>query len=202
MNLLREYIREVILEKTYDPPVEQDVVHGLDFTEMRQHLSRHFGKAKITLTDSPLDLERSYPPSTQIKPSGIWYGCGTEWLDFVEENDWQSTRGNQIWALKVDVSKVKSLIDPKQIDRFSLKYRDMESYTKNSYNKRIDWAQVQSDFSGIECCPYPVGDREFRYEHDWYYALDMSSGCIWDPTAISNNTLVAELLEDGWQVYV
>jgi tRNA nucleotidyltransferase/poly(A) polymerase len=197
---IRKYIRQILVEKKYIPE-EEDVVHGLSFSEMRQHLSMHFGKAKITITQSPLDLERSYAPSTKIKPTGIWYGCGVGWLKFVEENDWESTAGSQIWSLKINMGKIKSLVDAKEIDRFSWKFRNMESYIENHLDKRIDWAKVASTFSGIECCPYPVGDKT-KIDNLWYYAFDMASGCIWDASAISNTILVAELKEDGWEMYV
>ena len=202
-TLLRECVRELLTEKKYVPPVEQDVVHGLSFNELKVHLSRHFGKAKITLTSSPLDLERTYPPSTRTKPNGIWYGCGVEWLEFVESGMGGPGKDkNQIWAVKIDMSNVKSLIDTKEIDSFSHQYRDIKRYIKDPLSKRIDWAKVASKFSGIECCPYGVGDWDFRMKHDWYYALDVASGCVWNTSAITNSILVAEKKEDGWEVYV
>ena len=51
----REDLQERVLEPIEDVEIT-DVPHGLDFSEVRTHLSNHFGKAKITLTSSPLDL--------------------------------------------------------------------------------------------------------------------------------------------------
>ena len=202
MNLLREYIRELISEKRYDPPVEQDVVHGLTFEEMRTHLSRHFGKAKITLTDSPLMLEKPHNPGRDLKPEGIWYACGTEWLDFLENAmGGPSEEEYQVWALKIDMSKVKSLSDAKTIEKFSYKYRNIEKYIENIDLKLIDWSSVAKDFSGIECCPYPVAGVD-SFKNTWYLGIDVPSGCIWDPAAITNSVLAAEKKEDGWEVYV
>ncbi len=203
MNLLRTYIRELISEKRYDPPVEQDIVHGLSFDEMRTHLSRHFGKAKITLTDSPLMLDQSHDPGTGLKPDGIWYACGTNWLDFLETSMGGPSKDEyQVWALKLDMSKVKALTTSKEISRFSWKYRNLDEYFKNSKIKIVDWSKVSKDFAGIECCPYPVDDFHTAIENIWYAGIDVPSGCIWDVSAISNSTLVAEKKEDGWDVYV
>lgn len=203
MNLLREYIRELMSEKRYNPPAEQDVVHGLTFEEMRTHLSRHFGKAKITLTDSPLMLEKPHNPGQDLKPEGIWYACGTEWLDFLETAiGGPSEEEYQVWALKIDMTKVKSLNNPKEISNFSWKYRNIEQYIKNHRIKIVDWNRVAQDFAGVECCPYPVGDFQFEIENIWYAGIDVPSGCIWDPSAITNSVLVAEKKDDGWEVYV
>ena len=204
-DLLREFIRDSIEESNYYDS-EQDVPHGLDFSEVARYLSSHFGKAKITLTSSHLDLEMNYtqrPPSEfKMKPNGIWYGCGTTWLNFIEtQMSGPGKDDTQIWALKIDMSNVKSLITPEEIDRFTRRYRDIDTYIK-TMQKNPDWSIVARHFDGIECCPYPVGDREFKYKYMWYYGIDMPSGCIWNTSAITNSMLVAELKEDGWEVYV
>jgi len=203
MNLLREYIRELISEKRYDPPIEQDVVHGLSFDEMRAHLSRHFGKAKITLTNSPLMLEQSHNPGQGLKPEGIWYACGTDWLDFLQtEMGGPSAEEYQVWALKIDMSKVKSLTTSKEISRFSWKYRNTDEYLKNPVVKIVDWSLASKEFAGVEFCPYPVGGMDISVKNVWYAGIDVPSGCVWNPSAITNSTLVAELKDDGWEVYV
>jgi len=200
---LRAYIRELISEKRYDPPVEQDVVHGLSFEEMRAHLSQGFGKAKITLTDSPLMLEQSHDPGKGLKPDGIWYACGTDWLDFLEmEMGGPSKEEYQVWALKIDMTKIKALTTPKEISHFSWKYRNIDRFLANSKDKVVDWTAASKDFAGIECCPYPVGDFRLEIENIWYTAFDVPSGCIWDPAAITNSILVAEKKDDGWELYV
>jgi len=206
----RRYLIERSLEPIEDDEIE-DVVYGLSFSGVRKHLSNHFGKAKITVTNSPLDLKRGYDPNDNegFKPDGLWYGCGTAWLNFIEREmphritppPGPGETGSQIWALKIDMSMIKSLIDPDEIENFTRKYRDIERYI-NTMVKTPDWIQVAQEYSGIECCPYPVGDWEFRMKYMWYYTIDMSSGCIWDTSAITNSMLVAELKEDGWEVYV
>ena len=211
MKLLREYIKELISEKKYNPPAEQDVPHGLSFSELRGHLSGHFGKAKITLTDSPLDLKQSYNPEAGImnKPAGLWYGCGTAWLDWLETQALDGI-GTQVWSLKVDMSKVKSITSEKELQRFSYMYADHSKYS-HSGPTTMNWNKASQKFSGIECCPYPVSsdsklqmkfDSKLQMKFLWYFALDVASGCIWDTSSITNSSLVAELKEDGWEVYV
>jgi|1_EtaG_2_1085319.scaffolds.fasta_scaffold07918_4 hypothetical protein len=201
-DLLREFINSSIEESVYydnDP----DVPHGLTFNELRRYLHNHFGKAKITLTSSHLDLESNYVQRKgELKPSGIWYGCGTTWLDFIDaQMSGPGKDDTQIWSLKIDMSKVKQLIDPLEIADFTRRYKDVNLYIK-TLQKNPDWTSVASSFDGIECCPYPVGGWEFRYNYTWYYGIDMSSGCIWNTSAITHSQLVAELKEDGWEVYV
>ena len=201
-NILRSYIREVLSERNIDY-AEKDVPHGLTFSELRRYLYNHFGKAKITLTSSHLDLESNYTQQKgTLKPDGIWYGCGTTWLDFID-TQMEGPRKNdtQIWSLKIDMSNVKKLIDPLEIADFTRRYKDIDLYIK-TLQKNPDWTSVARSFDGIECCPYPVGDRQFRYNYTWYWGIDISSGCIWNTSAITHSQLVAELKEDGWEVYI
>jgi hypothetical protein len=201
-DLLREFINGSIEESAYYDR-EVDVPHSLTFNELRRYLSNHFRKAKITLTSSHLDLEADYTQLRgQMKPSGIWYGCGTTWLDFIDtQMSGPGSDDTQIWSLKIDMSRVKSLIDPLEIADFTRRYKDIDRYIK-TMRKDIDWPSVTSHFDGIECCPYPAGDWEFKYKYMWYYGIDMPSGCIWNTRAITHSQLVAELKEDGWEVYV
>tara|TARA_Y100000310_G_C20484886_1_gene716421 strand:+ start:337 stop:957 length:621 start_codon:yes stop_codon:yes gene_type:complete len=198
----REYLKERVLEPIEDVDIS-DVPHGLDFAEVRTHLSNHFGKAKITLTDSPLDLKSNYEQSGTMKPNGIWYGCGTTWLKFIdrEMSGWTPVFGTQIWSLKIDMSNVKELTTTKEIDRFSMHYKDAEKYYR-MHDVHVDWSLAEHHFDGIECCPYPVGDWEFKMKYMWYYGIDIASGCIWNTKAITHSMLAAEFKEDGWEVYV
>ena len=204
MNLLREYIRE-LLEKRYTEKPEQDVPHGLSFSELRDHLSSHFGKAKITLTSSPLDLKQKYNPAEGVlnKPEGLWYGCGTTWLDWLSHySTGAGSNETQIWSLKIDMSKVKSITTKKDLQKFSYMYADYSEYSGRGPTT-MDWNRASQKFSGIECCHYPVtNDISSLTKFMWYFALDAASGCIWDTSAITNSMLVAELKEDGWEVYV
>ena len=197
----REDLQERVLEPIEDVEIT-DVPHGLDFSEVRTHLSNHFGKAKITLTSSPLDLESNYEQSATMKPNGIWYGCGTTWLEFIDtQMSGPGANDTQIWSLKIDMSDVKELTTTKEIDRFSWHYKDPMKYNIMK-DVHIDWSLVGPHFDGIECCPYPVGDWDFKMKYMWYYGIDMASGCIWNTKAITHSMLVAELKEDGWEVYV
>jgi hypothetical protein len=205
-TLLEEFIRDSIKESRYrNYDQEDDVPHGLNFFEVIKYLSSRFGKAKMALTNGPLDLERSYDPSGGFvnKPAGLWYGCGTAWLDWLEgEGREPAPEEYQIWSLKIDMSKVKSITSQQNLQKFSYTNADYSAYSGTG-PVAVDWNRVAQKFSGIECCPYPVGeDLMIRYKFMWYAAIDVSSGCIWDTSAITNSMLVAEKKEDGWEVYV
>jgi len=202
-SLLREYISEALSaqDDVYGDP---DVPHDLSFFEAIKYLSSRFGKAKITLTNGPLDLERNYNPTEGFvnKPEGLWYGCGTTWLDWLErEGHEPDPEEYQIWSLKIDMSKIKSITSEKELQRFSYMYADYSQYSGRGPTT-MDWSRASQKFSGIECCPYPVGESEMINKFIWYVAIDVSSGCIWDTSAITNSMLVAEKKEDGWEVYV
>jgi hypothetical protein len=213
-TLLEEFIRDIIEESRHDYyDQDQDVPHGLSFFEVTKYLSSRFRKAKMALTSGPLDLERSYDPSGGLvnKPAGLWYGCGTAWLDWLEREGHQpAPEEYQIWSLKIDMSRVKSITSEKELQRFSYMYADHSKYS-HSGPTTMNWNKASQKFSGIECCPYPVSsdsklqmkfDSKLQMKFLWYFALDVASGCIWDTSSITNSMLIAEKKDDGWEVYV
>ena len=78
----------------------------------------------------------------------------------------------------LDIKKGKILVIRSKTDviNFDNKYGKIEHST-------IDWTKVSKDFSGIEFAPY---HHSLRMKYDWYYSLDIASGCIWDTSVLKN----------------
>jgi len=119
------------------------------------------------------------------KPSGIWYACGLDWIDWVlsEMPGWFSTN---IYSLKIDKEDVRQIKTEDELVRFSRhwmlpnkKHWSQLDYPRNS----IDWPSIANDYKGIEICPY---QRSLRFDDSvgWYYGWDVASGCIWDTSCI------------------
>jgi hypothetical protein len=204
MSDIKRYIREILAERRYDAE-EEDVPHGLTFSEVRRWISQHMKNAKVTLTTSEPDWARSTPQdSGGLKPKGLWYGCGPGWLRFAEvELDRDPAVGSQIWSISIDMSKMYPIDDRKRFDHFWNMYHNSPE-SMPEIIRSIDWKRVSRFHAGVEACPYPVIDLDSSdgFDHLWYYSFDVPSGCVWDSSAISSKRLVAERKDDGWEIYI
>lgn len=107
-----------------------------------------------------------------LKPTGVWYACGVEWLDWVEAEmpNWQHP---YVYFLKINKRNFLKLKNDQQIKDF------IEHYTVRG-TKYINWGDVAEDYSGIEICPY-VYSIDYPV---WYSAWDVASGCVWNTNYI------------------
>jgi hypothetical protein len=175
---------------------DDNEVMGLSYSEMVQELNKKMPRAKLALTSGPIQ-DLSYTQGESIKPAGLWYSCGTEWLKFVETELPEFQEGaTMVFAIGYEPSKMLRVTSPDQAERVSYRYRDYDS-------RRVDWEKVSAKYAGIECCPYSSHKIPFQlYQTSaWYLAFDVPSGCIWDTSILTTKRLVAELKEDGWEVY-
>lgn len=108
-----------------------------------------------------------------FKPSGLWYSCGSDWLQWTKAERYSPHRYRYVirTAAALDAFGRKFIVARRQERRRrrSLRYDP------------IDWAAVAEQASGIEICPYI---RSRRLGVLWYYGWDVASGCIWRGDAI------------------
>ena len=133
---------------------------------------------RIHLSAKPLGPTRRVAQQrTQLKPTGIWYACGYEWIRWLqgEQPDWLAGV-RHAYLLDVDARELVVLDTLGKLDDFDAMYgfggRDRE---------QIDWAAVAQLYGGVEICPY---QRQRRMSLFWYYAWDVASGVIWSPRAL------------------
>lgn len=182
MKLLIENWREYLDDDT-------DIPTGLSYSQMVEALSHRMKNAKLALTDGPIEIQTS-KQKVQLKPDGLWYACGIGWLEFVRD-DFVEGKGTHLYSIGYRKGAVLK-VTPKDLKKFDLKYA---SY-KAKY-MLIDWDKLVEDgYAGVEFCPYEKGTNFI-----WYDSLDVPSGCVWDTNTLTTIQLVAELKEDGWEVY-
>ena len=123
------------------------------------------------------------------KPNGLWYACGSEWLDF----DYKVKNPKYLYKLDIDYSRVLKLTK-KDIKKFEKEYLQEHPKVQDYY--MINWKKVAEKYSGIEICPFMQDIHDlaiFENLHIWYYGWDVASGCIWDRSAIKNVELLQEI---------
>lgn len=144
-------------------------------------------KDRIVLgTKNSIDLNFNIPPSRiGYKPTGLWYGFGTSWLDWVrsEMPQWETEN-----VFKIDIydDDIVDIATEQIFLWFSKRYKDPEKEGKYG-NEKINWPEVTKKYKGIE---FPIYYSKYRRdpEHAWYYPWDVASGCIWDLSAIKKVT--------------
>ena len=126
-----------------------------------------------------LDKDKKYLLREQMKPNGFWYQFKNSGLGW-DNLDW----GKHIYKLDIDISKIYSITDEKELIEFHNQYCDKINYT-------IDWKDFSKYYSGFEIKNYinirkKIGNDELYKKYPWFITFDFSSGCIWDLDVINN----------------
>ena len=127
---------------------------------------------------------RPMEQSTGMKPKGLWYSCGDEWIDWVsgEMPEWLAA-ANYLYEIEIS-DDVYEIVSAKGLRQFENLY----GVPMGGGMLQIDWKKVQDDgWAGIQICPYR---GEARYSSMWYYGWDVASGCIWDPAGLTSFKLL------------
>jgi len=161
----------------------KEIIKELDIPDnMRVHMS----KTPITLHNTTISQK------VDMKPKGLWYGFGNEWIDWVRGNmpDWE---GNHVYHIifpeSKNVLKIKSvheimeftkgyLSDINKVGGYSpggIGYA--HAYGIKHMTMYMDWPKVAKKYDGIEIYPYL---HNVRHELMWYYGWDVASGCVWN----------------------
>ncbi len=148
------------------------------------------------------------------KPCGIWYSWGNIWADYLywpeEPKYWGNKRLNKIhyvYKLKIDYSKILRLRTFSDLVKFTKKYgilvkgyngylygtsaclklcnsEKLVNLVSSTYSMPhvIDWNAVSLKYSGVDI-RFNSKFHNFSY---WYNPWELSSGCIWDNSALVN----------------
>lgn len=166
MRLLREYIREMLVEQAelWDYPISPN--------------------QRIFISPAPFESFRNVaqtPPVISVqKPEGLWYGCGSGWIDFVRTNmPGMIEKAGYLY----NIAPSSSVLRIRDDDEFQQFERDFASPELDMIGQqKIDWPLVAATYAGIEICPY---NNKRRMSSMWYSGWDVASGCIWDASGIS-----------------
>jgi len=145
---------------------------------------------KVTMTPVELDKVPNFPSQKSgMKPEGLWYACGNDWIQWVsgEMPEWI---GRYIYSLKINEDKMLMIESAEQFKDFEEKYAG-----RGRGGARLNWKPVAEGdrarglkpYGGIEICPAQYESQAIS----WYSSWDVASGCIWDPSIITEATLIA-----------
>ena len=146
-----------------------------------------------TTQEESIYLSRKYKQGQSLKPNGLWYSIGTEWISwcFSEMRHWIEKYSHEI---EIDYKNILIIETPKDIEDFEKTYGfEIDTTLRSGFSYfQIDWDKVTKDYSGIEIrnyneirCGEILGKRSLS-RGLWISAWDVSSGCIWDLSCITS----------------
>ena len=165
---------------------DEDATESLSVEELARWLDGRGVLAHISPHAAPGWAEL-YSTAGAGKPGGVWYAVGGSWIRFcaAEMASWLAD-SPYVCALVVDRSLLKVLDSDVRTRVFIDTYGAGEG--------AINWpAFCAIGYTGVEINPYSM---TFRYEN-WYYAWDVESGVVWEPSALVSCCRIATRRTDG-----
>jgi hypothetical protein len=164
----------------------------------RNLLSRITKRSRIRVDRSPiLTFKTVDEQDDPMKPKGLWYAIGMEWMDWCDlegENDWLYNR--YVHKITTDPQHILMIRSKKDFWMLKEKYKHSTPSYCGSYYE-ISWKRIAKDYAGIEISPYQWKYR-LDVNFDWYYSWDVASGCIWNEKAIKKITPLNIQLTDNF----
>jgi hypothetical protein len=143
------------------------------FDELRSAAQKH---QFTIMTKQPLRAIKSTNPVGRAnsvgKPNGFWFGVGSEWIDWTEE-EMPQWKGDNLYAIEVDEKQCVVIENERDLRMFHNQYRTPDGM--------INWEKVAREYRGIIIKNYIP---EARMKYPWFYTWDVASGCVWDASAV------------------
>lgn len=130
------------------------------------------------------------------KPLGLWFAGGDEWVKYVIDNDFNTTKYRYLYEVVVDKNKMIHINDLKDLYEFSQKYGVRDDYVLG-----IEWNRVvtstkkcglliQPNLKSILTNYKGFDDLAYFKDMEWYLTWDVSSGVVWNKKGIKSFKLI------------
>lgn len=130
-------------------------------------------KYRLHLSHQPLKktdlINLSNVSHVSQKPRGVWFACGTEWMEWVVTGgmlsagpiDWIRmgiSRNNlYLYHFEIDMSRILQIETPSQFEEFQRQYGEYITSERHQIFDcchAIRWHEVEAKYAGIQICPY------------------------------------------------
>lgn len=127
-----------------------------------------------------------------IKPVGLWYSIGAEWLDWCVGQEFQLHRLAHVFKVTLDMGRILELNSNAKIRTFYVERG--RPIAPGLQMLDFDWRAVGNRYHGIEINPYPWDMRQaFDAGSLMISAWDVASGCVWNMDAVKRFDYLGEL---------
>jgi hypothetical protein len=87
-----------------------------------------------------------------------------------------------LFKIDVNTNNILQLNNKSDVHEFMKKYSNNDS---EKWSREINWSEVSKNYGGFEIPDY--GEiYSLKYEYMWLSSFDISSGCVWDLSLITN----------------
>jgi len=156
---------------------------------MDSAISKINSNDRIIMTSNDLsgginNVEQKMNPFLNDKPRGLWYGLGTQWIDWVKREmpEWENDH-----LYKIEISQNVLVLDSKdKILAFNKQYGFASKMSFDGLPDSIDWVKVAKDYDGIEI----ITPRRYSDSVEWLYSWDIDSGCLWNKNGLTNISII------------
>jgi len=168
-----EYIHE-------DPDLFDTGLDSLNsvLVSLANRYGNNIHEIKLVLAREPFDPRKFHPKqSVGPKPDGLWYACGFGWINYLI-TEYHKAFGRYLYQIDIDTRDMAVLDGGKTQDFIN------EYAVKDRWDGGVDinWKRVAREYKGVQAC------RGAYY--DFHNKWDVSSGCIWDLSAITGVTVL------------
>jgi hypothetical protein len=124
-------------------------------------------------------------PGDSIKPKGLWFSHGKDWLNCVYEMG----VAPQSYAYRYDMdvaphARILNIL-PSEVDNLQTK---IPFWFRNP-----DWERISDEYDGVSFLPYSKAKVPLTMMNSWYFGLDIPCLCIWNAASCMQNIVVSEI---------
>lgn len=143
-------------------------------------------RERIHVSTNPIsELGITQQSSGSLKPKGLWYGFGDQWISWLKSEmpEWWD-EAQYAYKIFPNLANILVINTIEELDQF------IDTY---NVGRNIDWVKVAEEYDGIEFPTY--SKNRFRnlafsssdhMKYMWVYSMDIASGCIWNPRGIKS----------------
>ena len=150
----------------------------------------HYTDKELTYEKLEDRTERLKSYEDLFKPIGLWISLGSEWKEFCDEEGFSTCNMNKLKTYEVEIKmdKIRVIDTYEKLEEFEEEYK---IYMDDIKRYLIDWVKVGQKYNGILFNNYyEIKSKIMRSDkfnkYLWYYAIDVNSGCIWNPESIKS----------------
>lgn len=147
---------------------------------------------RVILSNKSLTTVKPETQQSGTKPSGLWYGIGSSWLDWMQSEMPSWVKSYKLVYVITTTSDILRLTNIDQLLKFTKEYATDDRFNEDKWVIHINWERVAEQHAGIEINPY-IRAARMNPQFVWYYPWDVASGCIWAGSGISSMTLLAKV---------
>ena len=150
----------------------------------------HYTNAELKI-ENIID-KTNHQDNSKIKPVGLWVSYNDEWKKWCEKEGFSTCDMGNCNIYKLDLVE-DAILKIDTLENFCKTYEFSRTEMCHFNSIRINWVSLCRKYQGLIVLNYEKIKKELREKYSfevaleefcWFFSLDVSSGCIWNPKCI------------------